>query len=189
MPGEAVTSLGSTLVLKVLSEEPIFAPEYGVYSQPLGDYWLVGGGSNSGGAVLRHFFNDAQMAELSSQLQPDNPCGLDYYPLLLPGERFPFNDPTLAPRLSPRPSDDACFFQAMLEGIAAIEKAGYERLAKLGAPYPVSVRSIGGGARNAAWTAIRARTLGVTMRRADAEEACYGTAVLAARCGTNNGFG
>ena len=181
-PGEAVTSLGSTLVLKVIAEQPIFAPEYGVYSQPLGDYWLVGGGSNSGGGVLRHYFSDQQMAALTPQLQPENPTGLDYYPLLCAGERFPVNDPTLAPRLSPRPGDERFFFQGLLEGIAQIEKRGYELLAELGAPYPVSVRSNGGGAKNPAWTAIRARLLGVPMCQAGAEEACYGSALLAVRC-------
>ncbi|MCW8928505.1 MAG: FGGY-family carbohydrate kinase [Gammaproteobacteria bacterium] len=181
-PGEAVTSLGSTLVLKVIAERPVFAPEYGVYSQPLGEYWLVGGSSNSGGAVLRHYFSDEKMAVLTPQLQPDQPTGLDYYPLLTPGERFPFNDPDLPPRLTPRPEDDLQFLQGLLEGIAAIEKAGYDRLAALGAPYPVAVRSNGGGAKNRAWTAIRGRMLGVSMHQADAEEACYGTALLAKRC-------
>lgn len=180
VPGEAVTSLGSTLVLKVIAEQPIFAPEYGVYSQPLGDYWLVGGGSNSGGAVLRHFFSDEQMAMMTLQLHPDEPTGLNYYPLLKPGERFPTNDPHLEPDLTPRPADDVQFFQGLLEGIAAIEKAGYDRLAELGAPYPVSVRSNGGGARNAAWTAIRENLLGVPMLEAASAEACYGAALLAA---------
>lgn len=181
-PGEAVTSLGSTLVLKVIAEQPVFAPEYGVYSQPLGNYWLVGGGSNSGGAVLRHYFSDQKMAALTPTLQPENPTGLDYYPLLRPGERFPVNDPGLAPRLSPQPDDERLFFHGLLEGIAAIEKAGYERLAELGAPYPISIRSNGGGAKNSAWTAIRARLLGVPMLQADADEACIGSALLAARC-------
>ncbi len=36
-PGDAVTSLGSTLVVKVLSTQPVFAPEYGVYSHRLDD--------------------------------------------------------------------------------------------------------------------------------------------------------
>ncbi len=181
-PGEAVTSLGSTLVLKVISDKPIFAPEYGVYSQPLGEYWLVGGGSNSGGAVLRHFFSDERMVELSRQLQPGNPTGLDYYPLLAPGERFPRNDPALAPRLSPRPADDVRFFQGLLEGVARIEKEGYERLAELGAPYPVSVRSNGGGAGNRAWTQLRGALLGVPMLTARDEQACYGSALLAQQC-------
>lgn len=181
-PGEAVTSLGSTLVLKVIAEQPVFAPEYGVYSQPLGNRWLVGGGSNSGGAVLRHYFSDARMAELSLQLRPDSPTGLDYYPLLAPGERFPRNDPALAPQLEPRPEDDARFFQGLLEGIARIEKEGYDKLADLGAPYPVSVRSNGGGARNALWTQMRGALLGVPMLAAREEQACYGSALLARDC-------
>lgn len=178
-PGEAVTSLGSTLVVKILSERPLFAPEYGIYSQPMGKLWLVGGGSNSGGAVLRHFFSDAQMAQLGRQLEPDKETGLHYYPLLSAGERFPVNDATLAPRLSPRPESDARFFQGLLEGIARIEKQGYDRLAELGAPRPVNVRSIGGGARNAAWTRIRGRLLGVPMLAAEHRQACYGAARLA----------
>lgn len=179
VPGEAVTSLGSTLVIKVISDKPVFAPEYGVYSQPLGKHWLVGGASNSGGAVLRHFFADAEIARLSEQLNPAVPTGLEYYPLLSSGERFPRNDPTLQPRLDPRPTDNATFFQGLLEGIARIEKEGYDRLAQLGAPYPVSVRSNGGGARNTAWTQLRGQLLGVPMLPALEEQACYGTALLA----------
>lgn len=178
-PGEAVTTLGSTLVLKVLSSEPVFAPEHGIYSQPLGDLWLVGGGSNSGGAVLRHFFNDEQMAQLSAQIDPSQPSDLDYYPLNKPGERFPRNDPQLPPRLEPRPEDDALFFQGLLEGIARIEREGYEQLAQLGAPRPVSVRSSGGGAKNEVWTQIRQQMLGVPMLKAEQQEACYGAARLA----------
>lgn len=179
LPGEAVTALGSTLVLKVIAEQPLFAPEYGVYSHPFGNYWLVGGASNSGGAVLRQFFSDAQMAALSQQLDPDRPTGLDYYPLPSAGERFPVCDPQLPPRVSPRPKDDAPFFQGLLEGIARIERAGYERLAELGAPYPTTIRSNGAGAANAVWTAIRGRILGVPLLPATHTEAAYGSALLA----------
>lgn len=178
-PGEAVTSLGSTLVLKVIAERPVFAPEFGVYSQPLGNLWLVGGGSNSGGAVLRHYFSDEQMARLTPRLQPQQSTGLHYYPLLTPGERFPVNDPQRQPRLKPRPESDARFFQGLLEGIAQIEKHGYDLLAELGAPYPTSVRSNGGGAANAAWTEIRGQLLGVPMLDALHDQACFGTAELA----------
>ena len=91
--GEAVTAMGSTLVLKIISEKPIFAPEYGVYSQPLLSEgkmrWLVGGASNTGGNVLRQYFTLEQLTEMTPQLQADAPTGLDYYPLPCPGERFP----------------------------------------------------------------------------------------------------
>lgn len=176
---DAVTSLGSTLVTKVVAEQPVFAPEYGVYSQPFGDKWLVGGGSNSGGAVLKAFFTPERMAELSGQLDPDRPTGLDYYPLLRPGERFPINDPNHPPRLTPRPDDDARFFQGLLEGIAAIETAAYHKLAELGAPFPQRVYSAGGGAANSAWSRIRERLLGVPLASAVHTEAAYGTAILA----------
>lgn len=178
--GEAVTSLGSTLALKVVAERPVFAPEYGVYSHRLGQRWLAGGASNSGGAVLRRFFTDAELAELTPRLHPERPTGLDYLPLPETGERFPDNDPELAPRLEPRPADRAEFLQGLLEGIAAIEARGYRRLAELGAPYPGSVRTVGGGAANAAWTRIRADLLGVAVAAAENGEAACGAARLAA---------
>ncbi|MGD8630686.1 MAG: FGGY-family carbohydrate kinase, partial [Gammaproteobacteria bacterium] len=114
--GEAVTTLGSTLVLKVCSDTPVFAPEHGIYSHRLGDDWLVGGASNSGGAVLRQYFTDADIARLTRELQPDRLTGLDYYPLPARGERFPVNDPDLEPVLTPRPQAEARFFQGILEG-------------------------------------------------------------------------
>jgi len=178
--GEAVTSLGSTLVLKILATQPVFAPQHGVYSHRLGGWWLAGGASNSGGAVLRHYFTQSELDTLTPQLDPGHPTGLDYYPLLAPGERFPSCDPQLPPRLTPRPPAAARFFQGMLEGMARIEARGYRLLAELGAPSPVSVRSVGGGAGNAAWTRIRAGELQVPMLESRHNEAAYGAALLAA---------
>lgn len=178
-PGDAVTSLGSTLVLKVLSKEPVFAPEYGVYSQPLGELWLAGGGSNSGGSVLRQHFSDRELDRLSATMDPTRPTGLDYYPLPAPGERFPVNDPRLAPRLTPVPTDRQRFLQGLLEGMARIEKRGYELLRDLGAPWPRRLYSVGGGAGNPAWTAIRRRLLAVPMLPPRHREAAYGAALLA----------
>jgi sugar (pentulose or hexulose) kinase len=178
-PGEAVTSLGSTLVLKVYTDRPVFAPRYGVYSHRLGELWLAGGASNSGGSVLRQYFSTAQIDTLTGQLQPAAPTGLDYYPLPAPGERFPVNDPSLEPRLQPRPAEDAVFFQAMLEGIAAIEQRGYRLLEQLGAPYPSRVHTTGGGAVNAGWQAIREAALGVPVCAAEHQQAAYGAALLA----------
>ncbi|MDE3175204.1 MAG: carbohydrate kinase, partial [Pseudomonadota bacterium] len=42
-----------------------------------------------------------------------------------------------------------------------------------------SVRSVGGGARNPAWTRIRARVLGVALLAPRSDEAAYGAALLA----------
>ncbi len=87
--GAAVTSLGSTLVLKLLSDTRVEAAEYGIYSHRFGDAWLAGGASNSGGAVLANFFNGAQLTRLSRTINPAADHGLDYYPPLAPGHPFP----------------------------------------------------------------------------------------------------
>ncbi|MBK1721963.1 FGGY-family carbohydrate kinase [Thiocystis violacea] len=178
-PGDAVTSLGSTLVVKVVSEHPVNASRYGVYSHRFGDHWLVGGASNSGGAVLRQFFSDGELEALSRAIDPETDTGLDYYPLAGRGERFPRQAPDLEPRLQPRPADPVRFLQGLLEGIADIEAEGYARLAELGAAIPTRVRTVGGGAANAVWTRIRARRLGCPVEPAARPEAAFGAATLA----------
>jgi sugar (pentulose or hexulose) kinase len=177
--GDAVTALGSTLVIKLLSDRSVNSPNHGVYSHRMGDRWLVGGASNSGGAVVAQLFGRDRLPELTAALRPDRPTGLSYYPLPKPGERFPVADPDLQPVLEPRPADDAVFFQGVLEGIAAIEARAYRLLAQLGAPAMASLRSVGGGAANAGWTEIRRRQLGVPFLPALSEDAAEGTARLA----------
>ncbi|WP_411033711.1 FGGY-family carbohydrate kinase [Shinella sp. BYT-45] len=176
--GDGVTALGSTLVVKLASARRIEAAEYGIYSHRILDIWLAGGASNSGGAVIRSFFDGEQLRAMTPHLRPDVPTGLAYYPLAKPGERFPVNDPAYPPRLEPRPADDIVFFQAILEGIAAIEKSGYDRLAELGGPKVASVRTVGGGAANPAWTRMRENALGVPFLAARSAEAAVGTASL-----------
>jgi sugar (pentulose or hexulose) kinase len=186
--GHAVTALGSTLVVKVLSDRPVYDSQYGIYSQPLfikpasnqahSEHWLVGGASNSGAAVLLKYFTIEQINHMTDQLRPDRPTKLDYYPLCGTGERFPINDPELKPRLSPRPKDDIQFFQGMLEGIAAVEHQAYRRLSELGAPYPTQVSTNGGGSSNAAWSEIRRNYLNVPIHRATHDQAAFGSALL-----------
>ena len=176
--GDGVTALGSTLVVKLACARPINAANFGIYSHRILDFWLAGGASNAGGAVIRKFFDDDQLKSMTPKLQPDVSTGLAYYPLATAGERFPVNDPTYPPRLSPRPADDVTFFQAILEGITTIEKSGYDRLAELGGPKLLSVRTVGGGAANPAWTRMRENTLAVPFLSARSAEASVGTSSL-----------
>lgn len=178
-PGQAVTSLGSTIVLKLLSRTRVESAEHGVYSHRCGDLWLAGGASNCGGRVLKQLFGRERLRELSEKMHPAQPTGLDYYPLLTPGERFPVNDPTLAPRLTPRPDDDARYLQGLLESLTRIEAEGYRLLERLGASPLREVFTAGGGAGNPAWTTIRAQQLGVPVSVATHTEAAYGAARLA----------
>lgn len=179
--GDATTSLGSTLAIKLISAAPVNAAQFGVYSHRLGALWLAGGASNSGGSALLQYFSTGRMNTLSELLNPDIDTGLDYYPLPKEGERFPISDPAMAPRLSPRPAEDSVFFQGMLEGIARIEAQAYQRLHALGASPVRSIRTVGGGARNLAWQRIRARILPAPLHPATQLEAAYGSALLAKR--------
>ena len=133
----------------------------------------------TGGAALARYFSPGALVALSARINPALASGLDYYPLPCPGERFPFADAQMPPRAMPRPADDVRFLQGLLEGIAQIEALGYRRLADLGGPALGAVRTVGGGARNAAWTAIRQRVLGVDLVRAQSDEAAVGAARLA----------
>jgi sugar (pentulose or hexulose) kinase len=180
-PGEASTALGSTIVLKLLSDRPIFAPELGIYSHRIGDTWLAGGASNCGGKTLLKFFTQDQLASLESSLDHAKPTGTDYYPLPSVGERFPVSDPHLAPRLTPRPADDAQFLQGIYEAFARVEQTGFAKLAELGGPALRNVRHAGGGSRSAAWMALRGKSLGVPQLPAWSEEAAAGAARLAWR--------
>jgi D-ribulokinase len=178
--GDGVTALGSTLTIKMLSGQPVFAPEYGVYSHCLGDQWLAGGAANTGGAALLRFFTPERIEALTPALRPETPTGLDWHPLPGRGERFPVADPDLTFEPA-RPQDDATFLQGLLEGIAAVEARAYALLAALGGPPLRSVRTVGGGAANPAWSRIREGQLDVPLLQPTSLEAAYGTALLAHR--------
>jgi sugar (pentulose or hexulose) kinase len=180
-PGDGVTALGTTLAIKLISDQPVFSARYGIYSHRIGGRWLAGGASNSGGAALARYFALEEIERLSPLLHPDEPTGLNYHPLPAVGERFPIADPEMVSRADPVPGDRVRFLQGLLEGIASLEARGYTLLHELGAPSLASVRSIGGGARNAALTGIRERALGLPVTAPHYPHAAAGAALLALR--------
>ncbi len=177
-PGDGITVLGTTLVLKQFSDLPLQGP--GISSQRLLGRWLVGGASNAGAGVLRRFFDDASLEELSRQIDPDRDSGLRLRPLPGPGERFPVDDPLLAPVLEPRPVSDALYLQGLLEGLAAIERQGWARLQALGCSPPRRIVTLGGGAANPQWRRLRERILGMPVVNRPRLTAALGMARLAA---------
>jgi sugar (pentulose or hexulose) kinase len=176
-PGDGVTVLGTTLALKQIVAEPLAGP--GLSCHRVAGRWLVGGASNAGAGILRRFFSDDQIAVLSRQIDPARASGLTLRPLPGRGERFPVDDPDLEPVLEPRPVADALDLQALLEGLTAIEAAGWRRLQELGAPPVERVISLGGGARNPQWRLMRERSLGVPVLNRPQLSAARGMAQLA----------
>lgn len=183
--GNAVTSIGSTLAIKLLSTLRLDDPSIGLYSHRLGDAWLIGGASNTGGAVLAHYFSVEEIQSMSASIDPDQSPKLDFYPLIRPGERFPINDPDLAPRVTPRPADDATFLHGLLEGIAAIEALCYDVIESRGGGYPDRVYSAGGASENETLLSIRSRHLKAPINTASASEAAIGAALCATMINEN----
>ena len=160
---EGITVLGSTLVLKRFTDQPL-APWPGTSNHRVGGRWLCGGASNAGAAVLKQLFPDIDLAELSRQIDPDLSSGLQLRPLPRCGERFPVDDPQLEPILTPRPVSDSLYLHGLLEGLTTIEQAGWQRLTSLGADPPKKIVTLGGGARNPQWRRLRERQLCVPIR-------------------------
>jgi D-ribulokinase len=177
--GNAVTSLGSTIVLKILSHNPVQDLQSGVYSHKLGDYWLCGGASNAGASVLKQYFSDNEIKTLSQQIDINKATQLNYYPLPATGERFPTMEPHKQPVLTPRPTSDIEFLQGILEGLSRIEQQGYQKLKALGAAEITRIQTLGGGAVNPQWQAMRSQMLGIPVSRAKHTQAAYGSALLA----------
>lgn len=187
-PGQAVTSLGSTVAIKLLSETPVEDSSRGIYSHRLGDRWLVGGASNVGCAVLRQeLFSEQELAALSSEIDPTVDSPLAYYPLLKIGERFPISNPNKEPLLDPKPTlpdGSVCrkqYLYGILQAIAEVEREGYAALRELGATPVTEVLTAGGGSRNDMWMRLRQRLLRVPTSRAANVDAAYGCARLAAK--------
>ncbi|KAF9623637.1 hypothetical protein IFM89_003644 [Coptis chinensis] len=96
-----VTSLGSTLAVKLLSTGEVDDSRYEVYSHRLDDRWLVGGASNLGGAVLRQIFTDDRLGKLSRQIDPKRSSPHDYYPLPAGWQAVSVADPEMPPGYYP----------------------------------------------------------------------------------------
>lgn len=197
-PGDSVSSLGSTLAIKAISEKPIFNAKYGLYSHKLGDFWLVGGASNSGGRVVLDFYTVDELKELTSKISDQqiqqyldtNP--LISYPLRDVGERFPVADSRLTPVMPQKPScpysqvkdSKSCLQQHILFllnlvfGITHIEKLAYSKLAELGNIDIKRVFTVGGGTKNQAWMLLRERLLNAELSIAKHPQAAYGVTKL-----------
>jgi sugar (pentulose or hexulose) kinase len=180
-PGQFVSVLGSTLVLKGATRRILTDPEGAVYSHlHPGGWWLPGGASSTGGKALAAGFPGADLAELDRRAAARGPAGCVIYPLLGRGERFPFAAPAAEGFVLGEPDGEVDRYRAVLEGVAFVERLGYERLGKLGAHASGRIVSAGGGSTSAVWNAIRATVLGADIEARPAASTALGACILAA---------
>jgi sugar (pentulose or hexulose) kinase len=176
-PGSWNSVLGTTLVLKGVTPEPLRDPLGAVYSHRLpGGDWLPGGASSVGAGALGA---GRDLEALDRAASAHEPAGAIAYPLVSRGERFPFRAPDAEAFLLGEPADDGDRHAALLQGVAFTERLSYDYLDRLGAPVDGRLTLTGGGARSRYWCQLRADVLRrpVTVPR-DAEPA-LGMAALA----------
>ncbi len=78
------------------------------------------------------------------------------------------------------PASEADHIRAVLEGVAFVERLGYERLAELGAFPHRSIVVTGGGSRSPVWNRIRATVLGMPLLAMPGAITAWGACMLAA---------
>ncbi|NTU85712.1 MAG: carbohydrate kinase, partial [Chloroflexales bacterium] len=158
-PGQWLSVLGTTLVLKGVSRELLRDPLGRLYCHrhPEG-YWLPGAASNVGGEAL-HPWPAGRLRELDRAAAALTPTGLTIYPLRREGERFPFVRPDARGFVAGAPASDEERYAATLEGVAYVERLAYALIAELAGATEPLLLTAGGGARSRVWLQIRADVL------------------------------
>ncbi len=185
--GDGNTTLGTTMVWKVIASALACDREGRMYChRHPGGGFLPGGAGNAGGAGIAALCaagsNDAGavLAALETGVTSGLPSGTFTYPLPAPGERFPFVDGAFQPFTTVRGGDAVLLYRSCLEGLACIERWGYEVAAELGAACGGTVWTTGKGAEVDVWMQIRADVLGRPVCRAAHPESAFGSAMVAA---------
>jgi xylulokinase len=179
--GDTMGVLGTTLVLKAVSETSVESADGAVYSHlaPDGRYW-AGGASNAGAGILAVEFAGEDLAALDRRVA-DTVAGYVRYPLSVAGERFPVADRNLPPLTDGEPLTRLDAYRALLEGVAFVERLGLERLQQLGVT-PRRHVIAGGATASPVWNRIRATVLAplVEVSVARSASSSVGAGILAA---------
>jgi xylulokinase len=180
--GDANTTLGTTLVWKVLHNgKP--AAHSGVYFHlHPGGLWVPGAASNTGlGSIRRPDAlpgnSPAEMDRLAASYLP---TPVVCYMLSGEGERFPFAHPKATSFVEGSPRDATESYAAQLQSIAFVERWGYEILETCGIKLGGKVFSTGAAARSPVLSQLRASVLAKTVVLPRYPTAAFGAAILAA---------
>jgi len=179
-PRQANTTLGTTIVWKVLSRGKL-VPAEGIYCHrhPSG-LWAPGAASNSGPGSLRlgrPGIAPSQFDHMAAQHLPT--VSLCY---LLPskGERFPFLNAAAQTFFEDHPASPQEAYAAQLQSLAFVERWGYERLEECGAAIGGDVFTTGSAATNPILMQLRASVLKREIHRCEHATSAFGAALLAA---------
>ncbi len=173
--------LGTTLVLKGVSCEPVRDPGGVVYShRGAQQTWLPGGASSSGAGAIARMLPGADVEALTRQAVNRRPSAVVYPLSSERGERFPCRAPDLTSFVLGAVEDEVDVFQGVLIGVACVERLCFDYLDLLGAPLGGRYTLTGGAAGNRYWSQLRATLLGRSVRVPDRSGSAWGMAMLAA---------
>jgi sugar (pentulose or hexulose) kinase len=180
-PGSWNSVLGTTLVLKGVTEQRLADPGGAVYSHRHPDGgWLPGGASSVGAGALEAAFPAADHDRMDAEAARHEPSSGLIYPLVSRGERFPFVHADAEAFEIGRFSGDGDRYAAILQGVAYVERLCFATLRRLGADVSGPLSTTGGTTRSRLWTQLRADILGRDVLVAAHSESVVGAAILAA---------
>jgi xylulokinase len=181
--GSATTTIGTTLVTKVVCDQSVSGP--GFYSHLLPEAtWLCGGASNLGATAFKAHLNGNSasgnsLSELDNQALAHGPANFITYPATTTSERFPFQNKQVEKFSTGKGVTQIEDYRAVLEGMAFAEKLGYELMNKAGAPSQGAIYTGGGAAKSPAWCQIRADVLGRPIIARPGSNSGTGAALIA----------
>ena len=179
-PGDANTTLGTTIVWKVLSKtKPRLAEGTYCHRHPA-DLWAPGAASNSGPGSLRPGGASLPPAELDHLAAEHLPSSHLCYMLPGKGERFPFLNPQAVTFFEGTPSSPGQSYAAQLQSLAFVERWGYERLEECGVTVGEEIYSTGSAAASPVLSQLRAHVLKRRVLRCRYPTSAFGAAILAA---------
>lgn len=175
--GSAVSTLGTTLVLKVVGNKEIAGPGFYSHLMPEGR-WLGGAASNLGGISFEKY--QSEIKAWDKKAAEHGPASIATYPLVGTGERFPVANKDLKALATGVPKDEVDEYRSILEGIAFAERLSFETLEKAGAEITGAIYSAGGGSRSAIWSEIRATVMNRDVATVKDSGSDIGAAMIAA---------
>ncbi len=179
-PGQASTTLGTTIVWKVLAQNKSRAST-GIYCHrhPSG-LWAPGAASNTGPGCLRKCEPGVAVADLDGAAARFLPTSNLCYLVPLKGERFPFLNPTAETFFEGNPAGPEESYAAQLQALAFVERWGCERLEECGAAVGEAVFTTGSAAASPVLMQLRASVLNREALRCCHPTSAFGAAILAA---------
>jgi len=180
----SVTSLGTTMVIKVVADTNISGD--GFYSHLLpSNRYLLGGASNIGGVSYQKYANDIESFNNKAAQIPS--ANFITYPLTVTGERFPIKSSTITNLISAKPDSDVMDYYGILEGLAFTERYAYDLLQKAGAKLSQTIYTTGGGGKSKVLSQIRANILNRPVAITNTTGSDMGAAFLSLASHTKSG--